>query len=85
MTATYAVLVEDQLVYVEIAHYTPYTPAQLSGPPENCYPEEGGDLEWDFAEGNSEFVQQAIEYNGAWTQYITDDLLAQLQLAKDCY
>lgn len=22
--------------------YTPYVPARLSGPPENCYPEEGG-------------------------------------------
>lgn len=26
-------------------YYTPIIPAQVSGPPENCYPEEGGDFE----------------------------------------
>lgn len=25
--------------------YTPYIPAQTYGPPENCYPEEGGDFD----------------------------------------
>lgn len=28
-----------------IVDYTPYIPAQICGPPENCYPEEGGEFE----------------------------------------
>lgn len=31
---------------VAVTHATPYIPAQTFGPPENCYPAEGGDCEW---------------------------------------
>jgi hypothetical protein len=31
---------------VEVTHYEPLTPAQTYGPPEDCYPAEGGDIEF---------------------------------------
>ena len=31
---------------IEIGHCEPYTPARISGPPEDCYPAEGGEIEF---------------------------------------
>ena len=31
---------------VRVIHFTPRVPAQLTGLPENCYPEEGGEIEF---------------------------------------
>jgi hypothetical protein len=38
-------------------HATPLIPAKTDGPPEICYPAEGGDIEWMLADG--------IEFNRA--------------------
>jgi len=43
-------------------HVTPLIPAKTDGPPENCYPAEGGEIEWMLAD-ESEFnrdVEAAI-------------------------
>lgn len=32
---------------IGVTHYEPYVPAYISGPPEDCYPDEGGYSEWE--------------------------------------
>lgn len=31
---------------IRVTYWEPYRPAFISGPPEDCYPAEGGDGEW---------------------------------------
>lgn len=33
--------------FVRAVHIYPYVPAYISGLPENCYPAEGGEVEWE--------------------------------------
>jgi hypothetical protein len=33
---------------VQVTHFTPVTPARTWGPPEQCYPAEGGELEFEI-------------------------------------
>jgi hypothetical protein len=33
--------------YVTATYISPYIPAYTSGAPENCYPAEGGEVEWE--------------------------------------
>jgi hypothetical protein len=33
---------------VRVLSWDSYTPAYISGPPENCYPAEGGEGEWEI-------------------------------------
>ena len=33
---------------VRIVHWEPFTPAHVNGPPEDCYPAEGGSAEWEL-------------------------------------
>ena len=33
---------------IRIGHCEPYIPARISGPPEYCYPAEGGEIEFDI-------------------------------------
>ena len=33
---------------VRVKYYEVYIPAKVSGPPEHCYPEEGGEGEWEI-------------------------------------
>lgn len=36
----------DEKITVQVSCYlSPYVPAKISGPPEHCHPEEGGELE----------------------------------------
>lgn len=39
--------VGDDDCLIHVTHYEPYIPAFTSGPPEDCYPAEGGYSEWE--------------------------------------
>lgn len=35
---------------VVVTHYEPFVPGRTDGPPELCYPDEGGEAEWYLAD-----------------------------------
>lgn len=35
---------------VVVTHYEPFAPGRTYGPPELCYPDEGGEAEWHLAD-----------------------------------
>ena len=37
---------------VRVKYWEVYVPAQRSGPPERCYPEEGGEGDWEILDRN---------------------------------
>lgn len=37
---------------VRVTYWDPYDPGYTSGPPERCYPAEGGDGEWEILDRN---------------------------------
>jgi hypothetical protein len=41
------------------AHATPIIPAKTDGPPESCYPAEGGEIGWEFVDENE--FNRAVE------------------------
>lgn len=41
----------------EITSHSPYVPAKTWGPPENCYPEEGGEIEFELLDRNGRYAQ----------------------------
>jgi hypothetical protein len=61
MESTFNMLKEAEITVTFRVQYskTPLTPAKISGPPEDCYPAEGGEIEWEFTDEN-EFYQ-AVE------------------------
>jgi len=65
--ATQSVLIKDVVFEAETL-YSEYIPARISGPPENCSPEEGGELiaiEFEAAyimEGEVELPREYGEY-----------------------
>ena len=40
-----------------ITSASPYVPARTSGPPELCYPEEGGEIEFELLDRNGRYAQ----------------------------
>lgn len=41
----------------EITSSSPYVPAKTWGPPENCYPEEGGEIEFELLDRGGRYAQ----------------------------
>ena len=42
----------DELCIIKLLSWEYYTPAKLSGPPEDCYPDDGGYGEWEVCDLN---------------------------------
>ncbi len=69
-------------VSVTVTCTSPYVPAQLYGPPENCYPAEGPEFEWvefEFFVGKTVIVKSTNEHVAAalfgeliWAQLVQD-------------
>jgi len=62
---------------VDILSSTPFDPGRTSGPPEHCYPPEGGEIEWEINPDQpiAEFIMAAVEKNSDWESSIEDQLL----------
>jgi len=41
-------------VEIKVTHFDGGRPAQISGPPENCYPEDPWEIEWEWDTGSEE-------------------------------
>jgi len=56
---------------------TGYDPGVRTGPPERCYPPEGGEVEWHVDEDypGAEFIQAAIDNNDTWYDIIATQIL----------
>ena len=75
-TRTFNVLGYDFEVEFEA---TPYEPARISGPPEHCYPAEGGDVDiisiilgdWEVTDILSEYILEKIQ--AAVEAYVCSD------------
>jgi len=61
---------------VDILSSTPFDPGRTSGPPEHCYPPEGGEIEWEVNPDQpiAEFIMAAVEKNSDWESSIEDQL-----------
>lgn len=63
----------DVMVWVTF-DYTPYDPGRISGPPELCYPPEGGD-----AEISEVVVMNGAEEIGDVLEFLNESTLFRLQ------
>ena len=68
-----------------IDSWSAFDPGVSSGPAENCYPAEGGEVEWhvdtDFP--GAEFIQAVMDRNEDWYQQITEKLYEGLSEEPD--
>jgi len=62
---------------VDILSSTPFDPGRTSGPPEHCYPPEGGEIEWEVNPDQpiAEFIMAAVEKISDWESSIDDQLI----------
>ena len=76
-TMTTKVTILDLEFDVEVDSFTAFNPGVSSGPPENCYPPEGGEIEWHVSEDQPlcEFIQAALDNNETWTTNIEEQLI----------
>jgi hypothetical protein len=57
-----------------VTHYRPFVPGRISGPPEDCYPSEGAEFEFELLKANGKGKPML------WLQEkMTDDDINQLQ------
>ena len=64
---------------VVVDSYTSYDPGRTSGPPEDCYPPEGGEIEWHVDEDHpiGEFIQAALDSNSDWVESVEEQIFAE--------
>lgn len=74
----YEVEINGFIFEILVLHYTPIIPAKLSGPPEDCYPEEGGELEWEAATGDEEKDFLLNNLSSSYETLIEEQLLDQM-------
>lgn len=65
---------------IEADSYEPYVPAKISGPPEDCYPAEGG---YATADSGSVKRRRTDQKNAPWERVAWSVLLEGLVLSKD--
>lgn len=62
---------------VIVDNITPFDRGRTFGPPEDCYPPEGGEIEWhvDEAQPIAEFIQMAIDNNDSWKESVEEQII----------
>ena len=71
---------------VVIDSISPFNPGRSYGPPEDCYPPEGGEVEWhvDDEQPIAEFIQIAIDNNEDWKESVEEQIQSD-QVEYDPY
>ena len=66
---------------VDVDSFTAYDPGCTSGPPEECYPPEGGEIEWHVEDDHpiGEFIQAALDNNPEWIELVEEQITADMK------
>ena len=60
-----------------VVHSPPwYEPAKTNALPEDCYPEDGGDAEWELGDDNGEFIEMAVDCSNKLVDIIDKEVQA---------
>lgn len=76
--SVHTVNILDKEIELEVIYFFGGRPAKIHALPEDCYPEEGPEVDWNYTDNVLEFDQEAIENSDKWQELITDQLLEQL-------
>lgn len=70
----------DRTFEIEVDSFSPYVPAKLNGLPEDCYPEEGEELEFHCSEDNNdcEFLDFMLEQSDCFRASIEEQIIEEL-------
>lgn len=69
------------IIEIEIIHHSAYVPAKTYGPPEDCYPAEGMELEW-AARTEYSLFNSYLEGDGTLSLEIEDILTTLFELFR---
>ena len=61
-------------IEVEVTHYQPLVPAKLYGAPEDCYPEEGGDIEFFILDPDFVYLETSSSFEDAVYEAMLDEV-----------
>ena len=76
--SNYTVSVNGFNAVIKVLDYSPPVPAQLSGPPEDCYPAEDGEIVWVADTGNY-MLDNYINNDESCFEEIDEQLEKQIQ------
>lgn len=66
-------------IRVEITYYSPKKEAYISGAPEDCYPEEPAEVEWDYPQDIDQFIPTVIRTFDSLQDVIERQLIELLE------
>ena len=79
----FEVEIGKHLYNVTLTRYQAAVPAKLNGPPEDCYPEEAAEIEWEPATGSSLMDNLINNLSDEMIDSITEQVYAQMVADHD--
>jgi len=78
--STHKITILDRELEIEVTSYTPYTPAKLNALPEDCFPAEGPEIEFEISDDNEdvEFLAWLLEDNPKFYSKVEELLYMQI-------